>query len=98
MCEKKNLKSFLTSSGENSFRSRKSLVVSYDRLTENVVSKPIVNITGVMTTNSASSTRYIIVAHSEVTIITVFFSILLISLILASFLIYGFRCQCQRDG
>ena len=90
MCEKKNLKSFLTSSGENSFRSRKSLVVSYDRLTENEDSKPIVNITGVMTTNSASSTRYIIVAHSEVTIITVFFSILLTSLILASFLIYGF--------
>ena len=90
MCEKKNLKSFLTSSGENSFRNRKSLVVSYDRLTENEDSKPIVNITGVMTTNSASSTRYIIVAHSAVTIITVFFSILLTSLILASFLIYGF--------
>ena len=88
MCEKKNLKSFLTSSGENSFRNRKSLVVSYDRLTENEDSKPIVNITGVMTTNSASSTRYIIVAHSAVTIITVFFSILLTSLILASFLVY----------
>lgn len=90
MCEKKNLKSFLTSSGENSFRYRKSLVVSYDTGAENVVSRPIVNITGVMMTNSASSTIYIIVAHSEVTIITVFFSILLISLILASFLIYGF--------
>lgn len=98
MCEKKNLKSFLTSSGENSFRYRKSTVVSYDRLTENVVSKPIVNITGVMTTNSASSTRYIIVAHSEVTIITVFFRILLISLILASYLFRAIKriSNCYR--
>lgn len=92
MCEKKNLKSFLTSSGENSLRYRKSLVVSYDRITENVVSRPIVNITGVMMTNSASSTRYIIVAHSEVTIITVFFRILLISLILASYLFRARQC------